>query len=65
MAHLWRRRSNRVERIPVDTVQLIDIFHETGGGHMGGMGHGMMGRGMMGGGIGGRMGGEWAWAEWG
>ena len=36
------------ERIPVDTVQLIDIFHETGGGHKGGMGHGMMGRGMMG-----------------
>jgi FtsP/CotA-like multicopper oxidase with cupredoxin domain len=41
------------ERIPVDTVQLIDIFHETGGGHMDGMGHGMMGRGMMGRGMGG------------
>jgi FtsP/CotA-like multicopper oxidase with cupredoxin domain len=39
------------EHIPVDTVQLIDIFHEAGGGHMGGMGHGMMGHGMMGHGM--------------
>jgi blue copper oxidase len=40
------------ERIPLDTVQLMEIFHTSGGGHgMGGMGHGMRGRmmGMMGG----------------
>ncbi|WP_347258286.1 multicopper oxidase domain-containing protein [Methylocaldum sp.] len=37
------------ERIPLDTVQLMEIFHTSGGGH--GMGHGMRGRmmGMMGG----------------
>jgi len=50
------------ERIPVDTVQLLEIFHAHGGGHGGhsmggmghGMGHGMRGRmmGMMGGGHG-------------
>ena len=53
------------ERVPLDTVQLFDIFHEHGGGGMGmggmgmgGMGGGMMGRGMgMGGmGMGGGMG---------
>lgn len=56
------------ERVPVNTVQLIDIFHEQGGGHMGGMDHmgmragrGIGGRGMgrmgMGGmGMGGGMG---------
>jgi FtsP/CotA-like multicopper oxidase with cupredoxin domain len=53
------------ERIPVDTTQLIEIFHKHGGMGMGGMGRmemmggmGMMGRGMMGGGMmRGRMGG--------
>lgn len=48
-----------IERIPVDTVQLMEIFHEHGGmmGGMGRMGGGMMrGRGMMGGrGMGGGM----------
>jgi FtsP/CotA-like multicopper oxidase with cupredoxin domain len=38
-----------IERVPVDTVQLFDIFHDHGDGHMGGM----MGGGMrMGGGMG-------------
>ncbi|MGX2041196.1 multicopper oxidase family protein [Methylocaldum sp. MU1018] len=46
------------ERIPVDTVQLLEIFHAQGGGHgghlMGGMGHGMGGmRGRMMGRMGG------------
>lgn len=49
------------ERIPVDTVQALDIFFESGGMGMGmrgsgmrgmGMGRGMMGGGMMGGGMG-------------
>ena len=47
------------ERFPVNTMQIIDIFHDRGGGGMGGMGmmgRGMggmgMGRGMMGGGMG-------------
>jgi FtsP/CotA-like multicopper oxidase with cupredoxin domain len=43
------------ERIPVDTTQLIEIFHERGGMEMGGMGRmGMMGGGGM---MRGRMGG--------
>ncbi|WP_442756257.1 multicopper oxidase family protein [Methylocystis sp. JAN1] len=47
-----------IERAPVDTVQLFEIFHEHGGGMgmggmgMGGMGMGGMSRGMMGGGMG-------------
>ncbi|MGD9658445.1 MAG: multicopper oxidase family protein [Methylocystis sp.] len=48
------------ERIPVDTTQLIEIFHQRGGMGMGGMGMGGMGRmQMMGGGgmMRGRMGG--------
>ncbi|PPD43365.1 MAG: bilirubin oxidase [Methylocystis sp.] len=49
-----------IERVPVGTVQLFEIFHDHGGGgmRMGGMGMGMgMGRGMgMGGGMGGGMG---------
>jgi FtsP/CotA-like multicopper oxidase with cupredoxin domain len=41
------------ERIPVDTTQLIEIFHERGGmGGMGGMGMGMGGMGMGMGGMG-------------
>ena len=45
------------ERFPVNTTQIIDIFHDRGGGGMGGMGMmgrgmGGMGRGMMGGGMG-------------
>ncbi|MBL1257620.1 multicopper oxidase family protein [Methylocystis sp. Sn-Cys] len=47
------------ERVPVDTVQLFEVFHDHGGGMgMGrmGMGHGMMGGGMMGGGMMGGMG---------
>ncbi len=46
------------ERIPVDSTQLIEIFHERGGMGQGGMGQGM-GMGMMGGGgmMRGRMGG--------
>jgi FtsP/CotA-like multicopper oxidase with cupredoxin domain len=41
------------ERIPVGTIQLMEISHEHGGGHgMGGMQHGGMGRGM---GMGGMM----------
>ncbi len=49
-----------IERIPVDTVQLFDIYHDHGGGMgmargmgMGGMGGMGMGGGMMGGGMGG------------
>jgi len=53
-----------IERVPVDTVQLFEIFHEMGGmgmgmgrmGGMGGMGPGMMRGRMMGGGMGGGMG---------
>ncbi|MGJ0508826.1 MAG: multicopper oxidase family protein [Methylocystis sp.] len=45
-----------IERIPVDTVQLFEIYHAHGGG-MGGMGGMGMGRGMMGGGMMGGMGG--------
>lgn len=46
------------ERIPVDTTQLIEIFHEHGGMGMGGMGMGRGGmmRGRMGGGMMGGMG---------
>ncbi len=48
------------EKIPLNSIQLMEIFHAHGGGHMagesgGGMQHGMMGRmggGMMGGGHG-------------
>jgi FtsP/CotA-like multicopper oxidase with cupredoxin domain len=45
------------ERFPVNSLQIIDIFHDHGGGGMGGMGMmgrgmGGMGRGMMGGGMG-------------
>ncbi len=41
------------ERFPVNTLQIVDIFHDHSGGGMGGMGMGrrMMGRGMMGGGM--------------
>ncbi|WP_424363552.1 multicopper oxidase family protein [Methylocystis parvus] len=53
-----------IERAPVDTVQLFEIFHEHGGGmggmgmgRMGGMGMGGMGPGMMRGGMMGGMGG--------
>lgn len=45
-----------IERVPVDTVQLFDIFHDhgggMGGGMMGGMGMGGMGMGGLGGGMG-------------
>jgi FtsP/CotA-like multicopper oxidase with cupredoxin domain len=49
------------ERVAVDTLRLIEIFHERGGGHMGGIGMmgrgmGMGGMGMMGGGMMGGMG---------
>jgi blue copper oxidase len=44
------------ERIPVNTVQLLEIFHGQGGGHnMGGMGHEMNGMRGMGHGMRGRM----------
>jgi FtsP/CotA-like multicopper oxidase with cupredoxin domain len=54
-----------IERVPIDTVQLFEIFHDhsggmgMGGGMGGGMGMGRMGMGggMMGGGMGGNMGG--------
>lgn len=52
------------ERIPLNSLQLIEIFHDRAGGHMGGMmgGMGMMGMGMMGG-MGMGMGGMFAMAH--
>ena len=50
------------ERIPLNTIQLMEISHEHGGGHGMGMGGGMMG-GMRHGGMGGGMGGMMAMAH--
>ncbi len=45
-----------IERVPVNSVQLFEIFHDHGGGMGMGMGGGMMRGGMMGGGMMGGMG---------